>query len=110
MAGRSTIRILTAGLLLAGSLALPQSTPQKPDGQATPPPVPPAQQAQPVPEPPPANPSPYWDASVKLNQMALELQQQVTKSTKDQLAVDVIRKADAIEHGARSIKEKMKGQ
>ncbi len=98
MHSRFFIRAIFAVTLLAASLALTQSAQQSASTQTPTPPL------------PPANPSAYFDESVKLNQMAVELQQQVTKSSKDQLSVDIIRKADAIEHRARDLKERMKGQ
>ncbi len=45
----------------------------------------------------------------KLLALATDLKEQVEKSTKDTLSVDVIKKADEIEKLARSVKERMKG-
>lgn len=45
----------------------------------------------------------------KLLALATDLKQQVDKSTKDTLSVDVIKKADEIEKLAHSVKERMKG-
>lgn len=45
----------------------------------------------------------------KLLELATNLKEQVGKSTKDTLSVDVIKKADEIEKLARSVKERMKG-
>ena len=45
----------------------------------------------------------------KLLSLATDLKQQVDKSTKDTLSVDVIKKAEEIEKLARSVKERMKG-
>jgi hypothetical protein len=45
----------------------------------------------------------------KLLVLATDLKQQVDKSTKDTLSVDVIKKADEIEKLAHSVKERMKG-
>ena len=45
----------------------------------------------------------------KLLELATDLKQQVDKSTKDTLSVDVIKKADEIEKLAHSVKERMKG-
>jgi hypothetical protein len=45
----------------------------------------------------------------KLLSLATDLKQQVDKSTKDTLSVDVIKKADEIEKLAHSVKERMKG-
>lgn len=45
----------------------------------------------------------------KLLALATDLKQQVDKSTKDTMSVDVIKKAEAIEKLARSVKERMKG-
>lgn len=48
------------------------------------------------------------DDSTKLLKLATELKNEVDKTTKDTLSLDVIRKADEIERLARSVKEKMK--
>ena len=45
----------------------------------------------------------------RLLALATELKQQVSKSDKNTLSVDVIRKADEIEKLAHSVKERMKG-
>jgi hypothetical protein len=45
----------------------------------------------------------------KLLALATDLKQQVDKTTKDTLSVDVIKKADEIEKLAHSVKERMKG-
>lgn len=45
----------------------------------------------------------------KLLSLATDLKEQVNKSTKDTLSVDVIKKADEIEKLAHSVKERMKG-
>jgi len=45
----------------------------------------------------------------KLLALATDLKEQVDKSTKDTLSVDVIKKADEIEKLAHSVKERMKG-
>jgi hypothetical protein len=45
----------------------------------------------------------------KLLALATDLKQQVDKSTKDTLSVDVIKKAEEIEKLAHSVKERMKG-
>ena len=45
----------------------------------------------------------------KLLSLATELKQDVDKSDKNTLSVDVVKKADEIEKLARSVKEKMKG-
>lgn len=45
----------------------------------------------------------------KLLSLANELKEDVDKSTKDTLSLDVIRKADEIEKLAHTVKEKMKG-
>jgi nitric oxide reductase activation protein len=47
--------------------------------------------------------------TVKLLEMANELKAAVDKSNKDTLSLDVVRKADAIEKLAHSVKEGMKG-
>jgi hypothetical protein len=45
----------------------------------------------------------------KLLELATDLKQQVNKTTKDTMSVDVIKKADEIEKLAHSVKERMKG-
>ena len=45
----------------------------------------------------------------KLLALATELKQEVDKTNKDVMSVEVIKKADEIEKLARSVKEKMKG-
>jgi hypothetical protein len=45
----------------------------------------------------------------KLLSLATELKQQVDKTNKDVMSVDVIKKADEIEKLAHSVKERMKG-
>jgi hypothetical protein len=45
----------------------------------------------------------------KLLELATDLKQQVDKTNKDILSVDVIKKADEIEKLAHSVKERMKG-
>jgi len=45
----------------------------------------------------------------KLLELATDLKQQVDKTNKDTLSVDVIKKADEIEKLAHSVKERMKG-
>ncbi len=45
----------------------------------------------------------------KLLALATELKQDVSKTNKDVLSVDVIKKADEIEKLAHSVKERMKG-
>jgi len=45
----------------------------------------------------------------RLLALANELKEDVDKSTKDMLSLDVVRKADEIEKLAHSVKEKMKG-
>jgi hypothetical protein len=45
----------------------------------------------------------------RLLSLATDLKEQVDKSTKDTLSVDVIKKADEIEKLAHSVKERMKG-
>jgi hypothetical protein len=49
------------------------------------------------------------DDTNKLLALATDLKQQVDKTNKDVLSVDVIKKADEIEKLARSVKERMKG-
>jgi hypothetical protein len=89
--------VLAAGLL-AASLALSQ-TPQSAS----------APQATQPPQTPPAAHSPYFDEASNLNKVALELKQEMDKSNKDQLSLMVVRKADAIEKLAHSLKLRMKG-
>jgi hypothetical protein len=50
------------------------------------------------------------DDSTKLLQLATELQNAVDKSNKDQLSLDVVRKAEEIEKLAHQMKLKMKNQ
>ncbi len=45
----------------------------------------------------------------KLLELATQLKQEVDKSSEDTLSVDVIKKCEAIERLARSVKQKMKG-
>jgi hypothetical protein len=45
----------------------------------------------------------------KLLELATDLKQQVDKTTKDTMSVNVIKKADEIEKLAHSVKERMKG-
>ena len=45
----------------------------------------------------------------KLLALATDLKQQVDKTNKDVLSVDVVKKAEEIERLARSVKERMKG-
>jgi hypothetical protein len=45
----------------------------------------------------------------KLLALATELKQEVAKTNKDVLSVDVVKKADEIEKLAHSVKERMKG-
>ncbi len=46
----------------------------------------------------------------KLLELATELKMYVDKTNENMLSVEVVRKADAIEKLARSVREKMKGQ
>lgn len=98
---------LAAGLLLT-SLALTQA-PHSTSAAAGPASTP-ANQKQSLTQvsqaPSPQNP--YLEDSEALHQMALELKQQVDKSTKDQLSLDVIRKADGIEKLAHSLKQRIR--
>ena len=48
------------------------------------------------------------DDTAKLLQLATELKAAVDKSTKDQLSLDVIRKAEEIEKLARDVKQRMR--
>jgi hypothetical protein len=48
------------------------------------------------------------DDTAKLLSLAQELKTDVSKSTKDQLSLDVIKKAEEIEKLAKSVKDKMK--
>ena len=47
--------------------------------------------------------------TAKLFELAGELKEQVAKSDKHMLSVDVVKKADEIERLARSVKDKMRG-
>jgi hypothetical protein len=47
--------------------------------------------------------------TAKLLQLATDLKEQVDKTNKDTLSVDVIKKAEEIEKLAHSVKERMKG-
>ena len=47
--------------------------------------------------------------TTKLLTLATELKEQVDKTNKDILSVDVIKKADEIEKLAKSVKDRMKG-
>ncbi len=47
--------------------------------------------------------------SEKLLELATELKQEVDRSSKDTLSLDVIKKAEQIEKLAKTVKEKMKG-
>jgi hypothetical protein len=49
------------------------------------------------------------DDTARLLQLATELKTDVDKSTKDELSLDVIRKADEIEKLAHDVKQRMKG-
>ena len=49
------------------------------------------------------------DDTAKLYVLAGELKEEVAKSDKNKLSLDVIKKADAIEHLAHSVKDRMKG-
>jgi len=80
-------------LLLAG-LAATAQTPAKP--QTTPQPSAPSREDQ------------LAADSAKLLQLATELKAAVDKSTKDQLSLTVIKKADAVEKLARKVREEMK--
>lgn len=48
------------------------------------------------------------DDSTKLLKLATDLKAEVDKTSKDTLSLNIIRKADEIEHLAHSVKEKMK--
>ena len=47
--------------------------------------------------------------TTKLLQLAQELKEEVDKSTKDQLSLSVVKKAEEVEKLAKAVKEKMKG-
>jgi hypothetical protein len=49
------------------------------------------------------------DDTAKLLQLANELKTDVDKTTKDEMSLDVIRKADEIERLAHDVKQRMKG-
>jgi len=90
---RTTAKIaLAAVCLLSGSAAVAQ-TPAKP-----------GQQQQPV----LSREDQLAVDSAKLLQLATELKAAVDKSTKDQLSITVIKKADEVEKLARKVREEMK--
>ncbi len=47
--------------------------------------------------------------TAKLYEMAAELKEEVAKSDKNTLSVDVVKKAEEIERLAKSVKDKMRG-
>jgi hypothetical protein len=47
--------------------------------------------------------------TTKLFELAAQLKEQVAKSDKNTLSVDVVKKAEEIEHLAKSVKDKMRG-
>ena len=97
--------VIVAGLLGA-SFALTQTTLSTPASQATQTtPTPTTVQAQPAPAQ-----NPYFEDSANLNKMAIELKQHVDTSTKDQLSLNVVRKADEIEKLAHSMKQRMRNE
>ena len=49
------------------------------------------------------------DDTAKLYALAGELKEEVARSDKNKLSIEVIRKADEIEHLAHSVKDRMKG-
>jgi hypothetical protein len=49
------------------------------------------------------------DDTARLLQLATELKTDVDKTTKDEMSMDVIRKADEIERLAHDVKQRMKG-
>ena len=49
------------------------------------------------------------DDAAKLLRLATELKAEVDKSNKDQMSLDVIRKADEVEHLAHDVKIRMRG-
>jgi hypothetical protein len=49
------------------------------------------------------------DDTAKLLQLATELKTDVDKTNKDEMSLDVIRKADEIERLAHDVKQRMKG-
>jgi hypothetical protein len=74
------------------------------------------EESSPQPQSPPSPPSPpdsqrrkqISTESTQLLAMAVELKAEVDKTNKDTLSMNVIRKADAIEKLAKTVKEKMK--
>ena len=50
------------------------------------------------------------DDTAKLYALSAELKEEVAKTDKNTLSVDVVKKAEEIEKLARSVKEKMRGQ
>ena len=85
--------------LLAASLALTQTTPVPQSAV----PIHPSALPQ---QTPPQNS--YLEDSANLNKMAIELKQEIDKSSKDQLSLSVIRKAEALEKLAHSLKQRMR--
>jgi hypothetical protein len=96
--------VFAAGLL-AASLALTQTTPTTPATQSTQTTATP-QNVQPQQTPAPQNP--YFEDTDNLNKMAIALKQQVDKSSKDQLSLIVVHKADEIEKLAHALKLRMR--
>ena len=108
------------GITLALALMFALTTPTIAQTKPTPPPSPAAQKAS-------VSPSTSEDAKPqtgaapltpeqarlqaqieKLYQLAQDLKAAVAKSNKDTLSIDVIKKADAVEKAAKSLKDQMK--
>lgn len=97
-------------------IAPPSSFPQQPPrpGIGVPPlgpeePLPPQIQAQQARSRNNARQQKLVDDTNKLLELATQLKQEVDKTNKDTLSIDVIKKADEIEKLAHSVKERMKG-
>lgn len=90
--------VFAAGLL-AASIALTQttSTPQSAQPMQSSVQLQQMQAAQ----------SPYFEDMDNLNKLAIDLKHEVDKSTKDQLSLSVVRKADAVEKLAHTLKQRI---
>ncbi len=54
--------------------------------------------------------SPYSEEMDNLNKLAIDLKHEVDKSTKDQLSLSVVRKADAVEKLAHSLRQRIQSE
>ncbi len=102
---RTRLRIALAALFLLGGFAgFSQSPTESRPGPA---PRQVQQQAQPT-DPAPEEKNQLASDSARLLKLATELKAAVDKSTKDQLSVTVIQKADEVEKLARKVREEMR--